>query len=177
LIIAKLITGACIHPVKDDCTRYETNYECYVHIMCKGFVCSLMFNNEHDLVYFWLNYVAGRGLCIACNTLRMLVTLIKPTDNEKWRVVKYLKTEVTYYIYNTPPFFPFRFDIPLNLKSSSFYFAKTLIAIFTLLIIIHSCHDLENNDILMSVIHEVTIVKLTIITCVCCGTMSHWPPT
>jgi hypothetical protein len=56
-----------------DCTRYETNYECYAHIMWKGFVCSLMFNYEHDLVYFRLNYVAGRGLCIACNTLRMLV--------------------------------------------------------------------------------------------------------
>jgi hypothetical protein len=32
-----------------------------------------MFNNEIYLVYFQLNYVAGRGLCIACNTLRMLV--------------------------------------------------------------------------------------------------------
>ena len=32
-----------------------------------------MYVNENDLVYFRLNYVAGRGFCIACNTLRMLV--------------------------------------------------------------------------------------------------------
>jgi hypothetical protein len=24
------------------------------------------FNNENDLVYFLINYVAGRGLCVAC---------------------------------------------------------------------------------------------------------------
>jgi hypothetical protein len=30
-----------IYSGKDDCTKYE----CNVHIMWKGFVCSLMFNN------------------------------------------------------------------------------------------------------------------------------------
>jgi hypothetical protein len=58
-----------IYPVEDDCATYE----CNVHIMWKGFVCSLMFNDENDFVYFRLNYVAGRRLSIACNTLRMLV--------------------------------------------------------------------------------------------------------
>jgi hypothetical protein len=60
-----------IYSVKDDCTRYE----CYVHIMWKEFVCSIMFNSENGLVYFRQN-CAGRGLCIACNTLRMLVYLL-----------------------------------------------------------------------------------------------------
>jgi hypothetical protein len=33
-----------------------------------------MYNNENDLASFPLNYEVGRGLCIACNKLRMLVT-------------------------------------------------------------------------------------------------------
>ena len=70
LIIAKLITGAFIQLkmiVPDMSVMYT---------LCGNDICSLMFNNENDLVYVRLNYAAGRGLCIACNTLRMLVYMI-----------------------------------------------------------------------------------------------------
>jgi hypothetical protein len=64
LIIAKLITGAFIQ-LKMIVPDMSVMYTLYGKDL---------FNNEHDLVYFRLNYVAGRGLCIACNsTLRMLV--------------------------------------------------------------------------------------------------------
>jgi hypothetical protein len=47
--------------------------------MWKWFVCSLMFTNENDLAYFWLNYVTGMWFYIACNPLGILVMSVPPS--------------------------------------------------------------------------------------------------
>jgi hypothetical protein len=55
-------------------------------MLWKRFVGSLILHNENDLTYFQLKYVVGRGLCIACNTLRMLVLINECKDivQSKW---------------------------------------------------------------------------------------------
>ena len=74
-IIAKLITGAFIQ------LKMIVPDMSIMYTLCGNGICSSMFNNENDFVYFRLNYVVGRGLCIACNTLRMLVHLSVKVSN------------------------------------------------------------------------------------------------